>query len=137
MTLRFCQRPGRDGPGPIIFFVYVVSLVTSAVTLTLGCFWSHRAFRIIRRHVINAIRTRCPRCQVSSERIGGVVGGVGDRTRRSGDSIRDLSRLTAQISAALEEIAGGARRPFEYRLRNPGDAADMSEECRGITVYAG
>ena len=120
-----------------LFFVYVVSLVTSAVTLTLGVLLVIAAFRIIRRHVIAPIRDAMSTLQVSSERIGGVVEEVGDRTRRSGDSIRDLSRLTAQLSAALEEIAGSASAIRNTASGTQGDAADMSEECRGITVYAG
>ena len=100
-----------------LFFVYVSALVISAVTLTLGVVLVIAAFRIIRRHVISPIRDAMATLQVSSERIGGVVEEVRDRTQRSGDSIQELSRLTAQLSAALEEIAGSTA---AIRPRPPG-----------------
>ena len=65
------------------------------------------AFRIIQRYVIAPIREAMGTLQNSAERISGVVGEVRDRTRTSGDSIRSLSGVTGQLSAALEEIAGG------------------------------
>ena len=120
-----------------LFFVYVSALVISAVTLTLGVVLVIAAFRIIRRHVISPIRDAMATLQVSSERIGGVVEEVRDRTQRSGDSIQELSRLTAQLSAALEEIAGSTAAIRTTASGTQGDAADMAEECRSITAYAG
>ena len=120
-----------------LFFVYVTALTVSAVTLTLGVLLVIAAFRIIRRYVIAPIHDAMSTLQASSERIGGVVMEVGDRTRRSGDSIRELSRLAAQLSAALEEIAGSASSIRTTASGTQEDAADMAEECRTITAYAG
>ena len=88
--------------------VYVVSLVTSAVTLIVGIFLVMAAFRIIRRYVLTPIQDTMDTLQDSSERISGVVGEVRRRAKNSNDSVRSLFRLTEQLSAALEEIAGSA-----------------------------
>ncbi|WP_300413600.1 methyl-accepting chemotaxis protein [uncultured Oscillibacter sp.] len=117
--------------------VYIIALVTSAVTLALGVVLVIAAFRIIRRYVVAPIRDAMATLQTSSERIGGVVDEVRDRTQRSGDSIQDLSGLTAQLSAALEEISGSAAAIRATASGTQGDAADMAEECRSITAYAG
>ena len=89
-----------------LFLVYVISLLTSAATLTAGVLLVAAAFRIIRRSVIAPIQEAMGTLQDSSERISGVVGEVRQRTRTSSGSARTLSGATEQLSAALEEIAG-------------------------------
>ena len=116
--------------------VYVTSLITSTVTLVLGILLVAAAFRIIRKYVIAPIREAMGTLQNSAERISGVVGEVRDRTRTSGDSIRSLSGVTGQLSAALEEIAGGTAAIRASASGTQGDAADMAAECRDITAYS-
>lgn len=109
--------------------VYVISLITSAITLVVGIFLVAAAFRIIRKYVLTPIHDVMGTLQDSSERISGVVGEVRQRTQTSNGSVRNLSALTQQLSAALEEIAGSA-------AGTQGDAQSMAEECSSITAYS-
>ena len=116
--------------------VYVVSLVTSAVTLIVGIFLVMAAFRIIRRYVLTPIQDTMDTLQDSSERISGVVGEVRRRAKNSNDSVRSLFRLTEQLSAALEEIAGSAAAITASTDGTRGDTQSMAEECSAITAYS-
>ena len=53
--------------------VYIISLVTSAVTLALGIVLVAAAFRIIRRYVLVPIKSAMGTLQDSSERISDVI----------------------------------------------------------------
>ncbi len=116
--------------------VYIISLVTSAVTLILGVFLVIAAFRIIRRYVLTPIQDTVNTLHDSSERISGVVGEVRRRAKNSNDSVRSLSRLTEQLSAALEKIAGSAASITASADGTRGDTQSMAEECSAITVYS-
>ncbi len=119
-----------------LFLVYVVSLVTSAVTLAVGVLLVLAAFRIIRKSVIAPIRDAMGTLQGSSERISGVVAEVRERTKTSHDSVRKLSGLTDELSAAFEEIAGNAASINANASGTQGDTKSMAEECAAITVYS-
>ena len=116
--------------------VYIISLITSAVTLALGIFLVAAAFRIIRKYVLSPIRDAMDTLQDSSERISGVVGEVRRRTQTSTGSVRSLSGLTDQLSAALEKIAGSASAITASAAGTQGDAQSMAEECSAITAYS-
>lgn len=116
--------------------VYVISLITSAITLIVGVFLVAAAFRIIRRYVLTPIRDAMSTLQNSSDRISGVVGEVRRRTKNSNDSVRSLSGLTEQLSAALEEIAGSAAAITASAAGTQGDTQSMAEECSTITAYS-
>ncbi len=116
--------------------VYITSLVTSAVTLTVGILLVVAAFRIIRKYVLTPIRDAMGTLQDSSERISGVVGEVRRRTHTSSGSVRKLSGLTEQLSAALEEIAGSASAISTSTSGTQGDTQSMAEECSAITTYS-
>ena len=116
--------------------VYVISLITSAITLVVGIFLVAAAFRIIRRYVLTPIRDTMGTLQDSSERISGVVGEVRQRARHSNDSVRTLSRLTEQLSAALEEVAGSAAAITASAAGTQEDTQSMAEECSAITAYS-
>ena len=117
--------------------VYIVSLITSAVTLIISVFLVWAALRIIRKHVIAPIRGAMGTLQDSSQRISGVVGEVRRRTRTSSGSAQALSGLTEQLSAALEEIAGNTAAITASASGTQGDAVSMAEECAAITAYSG
>ena len=108
--------------------VYIVSLVTSAVTLAVGIFLVMAAFRIIRKYVLTPIQNTVDTLQDSSERISGVVGEVRRRAKNSNDSVRSLSGVTEQLSAALEEIAGSAAAITASTGGTRGDTQSMAEE---------
>ena len=116
--------------------VYVISLITSAITLVVGIFLVAAAFRIIRRYVLTPIRDTMGTLQDSSERISGVVGEVRQRARHSNDSVRTLSQLTEQLSAALEEVAGSAAAITASAAGTQEDTQRMAEECSAITAYS-
>ena len=116
--------------------VYVISLITSAITLVVGIFLVAAAFRIIRRYVLTPIRDTMGTLQDSSERISGVVGEVRQRARHSNDSVRTLSQLTEQLSAALEEVAGSAAAITTSAAGTQEDTQRMAEECSAITAYS-
>ncbi len=94
------------------------------------------AFRIIRRYVLTPIQDTVNTLHDSSERISGVVGEVRRRAKNSNDSVRSLSRLTEQLSAALEKIAGSAASITASADGTRGDTQSMAEECSAITVYS-
>ena len=100
--------------------VYVISLITSAITLVVGIFLVAAAFRIIRRYVLTPIRDTMGTLQDSSERISGVVGEVRQRARHSNDSVRTLSRPDG--AALRRPGGGGGQRGGHHRQRggNPG-----------------
>jgi methyl-accepting chemotaxis protein len=116
--------------------VYIISLVTSAVTLVVGVGLVAAALRIIRRHVLSPIRDAMDILQNSSDRISGVVKEVRQRAQTSNSSVRSLSELTEQLSAALEEIAGSAAAITSSAAGTQGDAQSMAEECSAITAYS-
>ncbi len=116
--------------------VYIISLITSALTWIVGIFLVAAAFRIIRKYVLTPIRDTMGTLQDSSERISGVVGEVRQRVRHSNDSVRTLSQLTEQLSAALEEIAGSAAAITASAAGTQGDTQRMAEECSAITAYS-
>ena len=109
--------------------VYLISLITSAATLSAGIFLVLAAFRMIRKHVITPIRDAMDTLKDSSERIDGVVGEVRRRTRTSRNNVHRLSGLTDELSAAFEEIAGNAS-------GTQSDVKETSEECLAITAYS-
>ena len=74
--------------------------------------------------------------QESSERISGVVSDVRQRTQTSSGSVRELSGLAEQLSAALEEIAANTSAISRSAAGTQGDARDMAEECSAITAYS-
>ena len=119
-----------------LFLVYVISLLTSAATLTAGVLLVAAAFRIIRRSVIAPIQEAMGTLQDSSERISGGVGEVRQRTRTSSGSARTLSGATEQLSAALEEIAGSTSAIRASAASTQEDAGDMARECAAITAYS-
>ncbi|MCI8465038.1 MAG: methyl-accepting chemotaxis protein [Lachnospiraceae bacterium] len=119
-----------------LFTVYVISLITSAVTLAVGVILVLAAFRIIRKSVIAPIRDAMGTLQGSSERINGVVGEVRERTRTSHDSVQKLSGLTDELSAAFEEIAGNAASISANASGTQSDTKNMVEECAAITAYS-
>ena len=116
--------------------VYIISLITSALTLIVGILLVAAAFRIIRKYVLTPIQNTMGTLQDSSERISGVVGEVRRRANHSNDSVRSLSRLTQQLSTALEEIAGSAAAITASAAGTQGDTQRMAEECSAITVYS-
>ncbi len=116
--------------------VYIISLVTSAITLVVGIFLVAAAFRIIRKYVLTPIQDTMGTLQDSSERISGVVGEVRQRAKHSNDSARTLSQLTDQLSAALEEIAGSAAAITASAAGTQGDTQSMALECSAITAYS-
>ncbi len=116
--------------------VYIISLVTSAVTLIVGIFLVAAAFRIIRKYVLTPIRDTMGTLQDSSERISGVVGEVRRRAKHSNESVKSLSRLTQQLSAAFEEIAGSAAAITASTAGTQEDTQSMAEECSAITAYS-
>lgn len=116
--------------------VYVSSLITSGVTLVLGILLVAAAFRIIQRSVITPIRDAMKMLQGSSERISGVVGDVRHRVQSSNRSVQALFDLTSRLSAALEEIAGGAASIRTSAFGTQSDVAGMAEECAAITAYS-
>ncbi len=116
--------------------VYIISLVTSAITLTLGVLLVAAAFRIVKKSVIAPIHSAMATLQDSSDRISGVVGEVRHRTQTSSGSVRQLSGLTEQLSAVLEEIAGSAASIRANAAGTQSDAKSMVEECSAITAYS-
>ncbi|MCI8505215.1 MAG: methyl-accepting chemotaxis protein [Lachnospiraceae bacterium] len=119
-----------------LFVVYVISLVTSALALAAGVVLVLAAFRIIRKSVIAPIRDAMGMLKDSSERISGVVGEVRERTRTSHESVRKLSGLTDELSAAFEEIAGNAASISDNASGTQSDTKRMVEECSAITAYS-
>ncbi len=116
--------------------VYMISLVTSALTLVVGIFLVAAAFQIIRKYVLTPIRDTMGTLQNSSERISGVVGEVRHRARHSNESVHSLSQLTEQLSAALKEIAGSAAAITASAAGTQEDTQSMAEECSAITAYS-
>lgn len=116
--------------------VYIISLITSAVTLTVGILLVAAALRIIRRYVLSPIRNAMDTLQDSSERISGVVKEVRQRTQTSNGSVQSLSELTEQLSAALKEIAGSAAAITASAAGTQTDTQSMAEECSTITAYS-
>lgn len=116
--------------------VYIVSLVTSAVTLAAGVVLVWAALKIIRRSVIVPIREAMETLQGSSRRLGGVVEEVRGRTRVSNRSAGELSGLTEELSAALEEIAGNTAAITGSASGTREEAEVMAQECASITGYS-
>ena len=135
-TLSGAVRAQVEASRGRLTLVYIISLITSAVTLVVGILLVAAAFRIIRKYVLTPIRAAMGTLQNSSERIRGVVGEVRQRTRDSNGNVQNLSGLTEQLSAALEEIAGSTASIRASAAGTQGDAQGMAEECSAITAYS-
>lgn len=116
--------------------VYLTSLLISAASLAAGIVLVVIAFRIIRKYVIAPVRASMNTLQDSAGRISRVVEEVRKRTRTSNSSVRRLSGLTDNLSAALEEIAGSAAVINASAGGTQEDAGGMAQECRSITAYS-
>lgn len=116
--------------------VYISSLIISAAALLLGVLLVAAAFRIIQKSVIAPIRGAMDTLQDGSRRISGVVGDVRGRTQTSKDSAQALSGLTAQLSAALDEVARNSADIRASASNARGDVAGMAAECAQITAYS-
>jgi methyl-accepting chemotaxis protein len=116
--------------------VYIVSLATSAITLLMGILLVAAAFRMIRKYVIAPIHDAINILQGSSERISGVVSEVRQRIQTSNVSVRDLSKVTEQLSAALEEISDSTTAISTSASGTQSNARNMVEECSAITAYS-
>lgn len=119
-----------------LFFVYVVSLITSAAALAVGVLLVWAALRIIRKYVIAPIQDAMGILQNSSERLGGVVGEIRGRTRTSSGSARKLSGLTEQLSAALGEISRNTAAITASASGTREDAVQMADACATLTGYS-
>lgn len=116
--------------------VYIISLITSAATLTVGIFLVAAAFRIIKKYVIAPIRDAMDTLKISSERINGVVSEVRKRTKTSHSQVHKLSGMTDDLSAAFEEIAGNASAIRDNASGTQSDVKETNEECLAITAYS-
>lgn len=116
--------------------VYLISLITSALTLGVGIFLVAAAFRIVRRYVLLPIHDAMYTLQISSEEISGVVDKVRRRARTSNHSVQRLSDVTQQLSEALAEVAGSAASIRSNASGTHEDAQGMAEECAAITAYS-
>lgn len=116
--------------------VYIISLITSAATLTAGVFLVMAAFRMIRNYVIAPIRDAMNTLKTSSGRLSGVVSEVRSRTQTSHSSVGKLSGLTDELSAAFEEIASNASAIRHNASGTQNNANCMAEECSTITAYS-
>ncbi len=125
-------RTARDR----LFWVYLSSLLISAVALVLGIVLVLAAFRIIRKYVIAPIRGAMDTLRDSSERISEVVGDVRRRTDSSSGSVCVLSEVTGQLSTALAGIAGGTAAIRTSASGTQEDAAAMADECAAINGYS-
>lgn len=119
-----------------LFSVYISSLITSAITLTLGILLVAAAFRSIRKSVIAPIRGAMNMMQGSSERLSKVVDDVRGRTQSSDDSVQSLSGMTTALSSTLEEISGSASSIRTSTAGTQDDVAGMADECAAITSYS-
>ncbi len=117
-------------------FVYIVSLAISAITLLMGILLVAVAFRIIRKYVITPVHNAINILQGSSERISGVVSDVRQRIQTSNVSVRDLSKVTEQLSSALEEISDSTAAISTSASGTQNNAKNMVEECSAITAYS-
>ena len=125
-----------EAPRGRLFLVYVISLLTSAATLTAGVLLVAAAFRIIRKYVVAPIRDAMGTLQDSSERTSGVVSEVRQRARTSSGSVQHLSSLTERLSAALEEIASSTSAIRASASGTQGESQSMADECSAITAYS-
>lgn len=116
--------------------VYLVSLITSAVTLAAGIFLVLASFRIIRRHVIAPIQDAMHTLKDSSDRINHVVSEVRRRTKTSHSHVHKLSGLTDELSSAFEEIAENASDIRDNASGTQNDVKETSDECLAITAYS-
>ena len=64
------------------------------------------------------------------------MGEVRRRTRTSSSSAQELSHLTEQLSAALQEIAGNTAAITASASGTQSDTVSMAEECSAITAYS-
>lgn len=119
-----------------LFIVYLISLLISVATLAAGIFLVLAAFRIIRKYVIAPIKETMHTLKDSSEQISDVVGEVRGRTKTSNESVKKLSALTDELSAAFEEIASNAAAIRSSASNTQSDAKEMTEECTAITKYS-
>lgn len=119
-----------------LFTVYLISLVTSAVTLVIGVLLVWAALRIIRTYVIAPIQSAMGTLQDSSERLGSVVKEIRGRTETSSISARKLSGLTQQLSAALEKISKNTAAITASASSTQEDTARVADACAALNSYS-
>ncbi|MDE7219481.1 MAG: MCP four helix bundle domain-containing protein [Oscillospiraceae bacterium] len=135
-TLSASVSAQAEGAQDRLFMVYVISLVTSAVTLIIGILLVWVALRIIRTYVIAPIRDAMGTLHGSSERLNSVVREIRGRTETSSGSARKLSGLTEQMSAALEKISQNTAAITASAASTQDDAVRVADACAALNSYS-
>ena len=91
-----------------LLYVYAAAIGISVISVAAGVVLVLAAVKVVLTRVVSPIRDTIQTLKGSSERITGVVGEVLERARSSDRSTRDLSVMTRELSAAIQEVADNA-----------------------------
>lgn len=117
-------------------FVYIISLVIAAASITACLILVPAAIRIIKKYVITPIKGTVDILQESSKKLDSVTGEVRKRTCTSGESVRGLSALAGSLSMTIQKVANNAAIINNSAADIKDEVRVMAEECSAITDYS-
>ena len=119
-----------------LWTVYIVSLVTAAISITACLVLVPAAIRIIKKNVIKPIKGAVDTLKESSQKLDEVTGEVLKHARTSGKSARGLSTIAGSLSMAVQKVASNAVIINSSAADIKSDVHDMAAECSAITDYS-
>lgn len=119
-----------------LLYVYAAAIGISVISIATGVVLVLAAVKVVATRVVSPIRGTIQTLQGSSQRITGVVGEVLERAKSSDMSTRELSAMTEELSAAIQEVAGNASVINDSAVNIRQDVNAMAEECGVVTEYS-
>ncbi len=119
-----------------LLYVYAAAIGISVISVAAGVVLVLAAVKVVLTRVVSPIRDTIQTLKGSSERITGVVGEVLERARSSDRSTRDLSVMTQELSAAIQEVADNASVINGSADGIRQDVNAMAEECGVVVEYS-
>ena len=115
--------------------VYIISLVAGILAVLACILLVFFDLRLIDAHVVLPIKGILKTIQGSTSRINGMTSEVLKRTQASKGSAADLSTLSEQLSATIQEVAGNVSVIHDNTEDVRQDVHDIANECDAITAY--
>lgn len=116
--------------------VYILSMVISVISILACLILVLTAVTIVLTYVVKPIKTILHTIHGSSERIHDVAEEVLKRTKASNESAIDLSALSGELSATIQQISNHAFLINGNAEEIKKDVNDIAGECSNITKYS-
>ncbi len=115
--------------------VYLISLVAGIIAVIICILLVIAALKLIIKYVIIPIKSILKTIQESSGRINSMTGEVLHKTWDSKKSAADLSTISGQLSATIQNVANNVSVIHDNTENVKLDVQNIADECSAITSY--